>query len=241
MVGTMFNFRIAIQQAGGMGRRLDAIWTCFAGWLMTQRKYEIADFRQAIQAAGASPALIAARLGCSRGTVYAYLRKYPKLKAAFEAQKGAPVEERTQFPKEVFEQAISESHGVKASVAAAVQCSRQTVDNALERWPDLREKFDAARSELVSQAVSALVTDVTTAASDGHQRAYMFVLRTLGKDEGFTERSEVTGADGAGLLDVSPETMKLIDAMGMDPREIARHLDAMVKAAAAQKGLVGGE
>jgi len=80
------------------------------------------------------------------------------------------------------------------------------------------------------------VVDIETPASEGHQRAYMFVLRTLGKDEGFTERTEVTGADGAGLLDLSPETVKLIESMGLDMSEVARQFEAMVKAAAVQKG-----
>src|SRR5690606_29438464 len=104
------------------------------------------------------------------------------------------VEERPQFPREVFLRAIPGSHGVIAAVASAVGCSRQTVYNAVERWPDLAESLDKEKSTLISLAKSALVADVQNAESDGHQRAYMFVLRTLGKDEGFVERAEVDGS-----------------------------------------------
>lgn len=206
-------------------------WTCFEGWM----GYDLRHFREVIEQMGAHPATIAKVIGCSRGTVYAYLRKYPELKAAFEAKRGAAVADQAQFSKEAFEKAIRDSYGVKAAVAAAVGCSRQTVDNALERWPELRELLDAARSGLVAKASSALAADVENAASDGHQRAYMFVLKTLGKDEGFVERSEVTGADGAGLFDLSPEVVKLVEEMGLDVSEVARQFESMVRAAAAEK------
>lgn len=213
---------------------LRAAWTCFEGWM----GYDLRHFRETIETVGASPAAIAREMGCSRGTVYAYMRKYPELKAAFEKARGAAVAERTKFDKEAFEKAIRESNGVKAAVAAAMKCSRQTVDNALERWPELREQLDTARSSLVAKATSALVADIESANREGHQRAYMFVLRTLGKDEGFTERQEVTGADGAALFDLSPEVAKLIADMGMDVSEVARQFENMVRAAAAQR--VGG-
>lgn len=204
---------------------------------MNQRRFEIGEMRRAIDEVGASPKLIAARLGCTRSTVYAYVRKYPEIKAAYEAARGGQVEEKAQFTKEAFETAIRDSHGVKAAVAAAVGCSRQTVDNALERWPDLHEALDAARSGLVAAAVSALATDIKDAKSDGHQRAYMFALRTLGKDEGFTERTEVTGADGVGLFDLSDETVRLIERMGLDTSQVAKQFEQMVKAAAVARGI----
>lgn len=205
--------------------------------MVNTKRFDVLHVRRVIERVGASPSKIAAELGCTRGAVYGYLRRYPELKAAFEAARGAAVDERAQFSKEAFEVAIAKSHGVKAAVAAAVGCSRATVDNALNRWPELAEKLDAARSGLVGMAVSALATDVQTPASEGHQRAYMFVLKTLGKDEGFTERSEVTGADGAPLLDLSPETMRLLQRMGLDMSQVSRQFEAMVRAAAVQKGL----
>lgn len=194
-----------------------------------QQKYSIADMRLAIERVGASPAAIARELNCASGTVYSYLKRYPELKAAFEKAKGGEVDEKPLYPKEVFEMAIKDSYGVKAAVAAAVGCSRQTVDNALERWPELREQFDSARSMLVSKATSALVSEIDRPGSDGHTRAYMFVLKTFGKDEGFVERSEVTGADGAGLLDVSPEIAEQVKALGLNLNEVLKHLVSFPK------------
>lgn len=187
------------------------------------KKYSVADFRLAIEAAGASPAAIARELNCTRGTVYSYLKRFPELKAAYEAAKGATVEDKPLYPKEKFEEAIKLSFGVKASVAAAAGCSRQTVDNAFERWPELREQFDLQRSALVSLATNSLVNEIINSKSDGHTRAYMFVLKTLGKDEGFVERSEVTGADGASLLDISPEIAEQVKSLGLNLNEVLKH------------------
>lgn len=197
--------------------------------------FDLRHFRETIEQVGASPAAIARAIGCSRGTVYTYLRRYPELKAAFEQKRGAAVVDQAQFSKEAFEQAIRDSFGVKATVAAMVGCSRQTVDNALERWPELREQLDSARSRLIAVATGALANDVSDPRSDGHQRAYMFVLKTLGKDEGFAERQEVTGADGAALFDLSPEVRKLVEDMGLDVSEVARQFEHMVRTAAAER------
>lgn len=203
--------------------------------MTNQRKFDIGSVRRAIEAVGASPSAIAEYLGCSRSTVYGYLRRHPELKTAFEETRGSEVDERVQYTREAFERAIAQSYGVKASVAAAVGCSRQTVDNAFQRWPDLLEMFDAQRSLLVSKSVSSLVHDIDNRESDGHVRAYMFVLKTLGKEEGFVERSEVTGADGEALI--SPDIARLIAQMGLDSSEVVRQFETMVRAAAVRKGI----
>lgn len=196
------------------------------------KKYSIADFRLAIERAGASPAAIARELSCTRGTVYSYLKRFPELRTSYESAKGGAVADNPQYPKEAFEAAIKTSHGVKAAVAAAVGCSRQTVDNALAKWPELAEQLDAARSLLVSKATSALVDDIENGASEGHVRAYMFVLKTFGKDEGFVERSEVTGADGSPLVDVPADVINQINQAGLNVAEVLKNFAAMVQAGA---------
>lgn len=189
--------------------------------------------RLAIEEVGASPTAIAKRLHCATGTVYSYLKKYPELKAAYEKAKGGVVEDKPQFPKEAFENAIKLSFGVKSAVAAMVGCSRQTVDNAFTRWPELVEQLDTAKAQLVGMAAGALVDDIQDRTSPGHQRAYMYALKTQAKDEGFVERSEVTGADGAALLDVSPEILQQIKDAGLNVGEVLKNFAAMVQAGAA--------
>lgn len=199
-------------------------------------KYAVSDVKAAIESEGAAPARIAKKLGCSRTTVYGYLRKYPELKRVYESLKGQPISDQAQYGYEAFRAAIEGSYGVISSVAAAVGCSRGTVENALERWPDLREKLAAEKGRLVGMATSALVADIQNAESPGHQRAYMFALKTQGKDDGFTDRREITGADGAGLLEMSPEVISTIREMGLDVAEVMRQFEDMVKMAAQKAG-----
>lgn len=201
------------------------------------RKYDVTSVRLAIEAAGASPARIAEELGTTRATVYRYLKLYPELQAAFEKAKGGAVASRRQYSRSVFEAAIRGSHGIKSAVAAAVGCSRQTVDNALREWPDLIDLLEAQRGKLVDQAVSALARDISDPTSEGHQKAYLFALRTLGKNDGFAERTEVTGADGA-ALQFEPETMKLIAAMGLNTSQVVQQFEQMIRAEAAQRGML---
>ena len=206
--------------------------------MSNKRQYSVRDFRLAIEKVGSSPAAIAKEVGCTRGTVYKYMRAFPELKEVY-SQVGGAVDNRGRFSVEAFREAIRGSHGVKAAVAAAVGCSRSTVDKYLAEYPELAEALDEARSGLVAAATSALVRDVMHAESDDHHRAYMFVLKTFGKDEGFTERQEITGADGAPLL--STDDRRLLELMGLDETEVVRQFRAMLQMRAAQMGLKAGK
>ncbi len=186
------------------------------------KKYSVTSIRLAIEAVGTSPAAIARELGCSRSAVYGYL-KIPEIKVVYEKLKGGQVEDKPLYPKEAFEKAIKLSFGVKSAVAYMVGCSRQTVDNALKRWPELVEQLDTASAVLVGMATAALVDDIQDRDSVGHQRAYMYTLKTKGGDEGFRERTEITGADGAALLDVSPEVAEQVKALGLNINEVLKH------------------
>jgi len=190
------------------------------------RKHSIADVRLAIEKVGTSPKAIADELNCSRGTVYGYL-KIPELKAFYESKKGGQVESKKQFSKVAFEAAIKDSHGIKAAVCVAVGCSRQTLDNYLSDYPDLKGQLELARAGLVAKATNALIVDIDNPGTDRHQRAYMHVLNTIGKDEGFIVRNEVTGKDGAALLDIPADLVKQIEASGLNLVEVLRNFVAL--------------
>lgn len=65
--------------------------------------------------------------------------------------------------------------------------------------------------------------------NDGDMRAILFTLETLGKERGWTKRTEVTGADGAALFDLSPETLEMLDELGADKTKLARQFEQMVQ------------
>jgi predicted transcriptional regulator len=199
--------------------------------MANERQYDIRAFTEAIREVGASPARIAERVGCSRSTVYAYMRKYPEVKTAFEVAKGGSVQERAQFTKEAFMVAIEGSMGIKTAIASRLGCSRQTVDNALARWADVREAFEAERGAIVDLAHSKLVGMIS--AKEPSERAVFFVLETMGKNEGWSKRQEITGADGAGLF--SEDIRRLIEEQGLDMSAVVRQFETMVRMQAAMR------
>lgn len=210
-----------------------------------KQEYDLASFRRAIEEHAPKISAIAKAMNCTRGTVYSYLRRYPELQAAYDKASGgsdamvaAADDSRTAHTKDAVLAAIKKSQGIKAKVQAALRCSRGTVDNYLKRWPELKDEFEAERAALVGVATSALVLDVSNPDSKGHQQAYMFVLKTLGKDEGFVERSEVTGPDGKNLFALPPDVVRLAEMIGFDWTAVGAQLARMIMMQAEQKGLL---
>lgn len=187
------------------------------------RKYSITEIRMAIEEAGASQAAIARILGCTRGTVYSYLKRYPELKERFEAMKGKPIADSPQYAKEAFETAIKGSRGIKTAIVARVGCSKQTLENAIQRWPELGVMIDDERASIVDLAESKLLQQV----NNNEIRAILFTLETLGKDRGWSKRTEVTGKDGAALLDIPADLVKQIQSSGLDLVAVLREFVAM--------------
>ena len=205
--------------------------------MTSSTKIDKVSVRLAIEQVGSSPTKLAEYLNVNRSTINRYLRKFPDLKQAAEAAP-AQDDDRTKHSKEAVQTAIEASHGVKAAVAGALGCNRRTVDGYLERWPDMAELFEAQRHKLIGDAASKLVDDITDKTSKGHQAAYMFVLKTVGKEDGFVERQELTGANGSSLIGFSPDMLKLMGALQLDPLEALKHFEGMLRARAAQLGVV---
>lgn len=191
------------------------------------RKFSIADVRLAIREVGSSPAVLAKRLNCSRGTIYNYLRLPELADVVTQTPKSRP-----QKTREAFEAAIRGSRGIKQRVAEALGVTRQTVDNYFGQWPDLMRVFEDERNALVDRAESKLVD----AVESGDMRATIFTLETLGKNRGWARRTEVTGADGGAVV-ISSETLELIQSMGLDASQVVREFEGFVRAAALEQAL----
>jgi hypothetical protein len=146
---------------------------------------------------------------------------------------------KKKYTKSSIKAAIKGSMGIKLVVAQRLDCSRNTLDNYLNDFPDLKEMLvaervpvidEGERDQLVSLAEEKLVNDL----NKGDQKAYMFVLETLGKSKGYTKRTELTGADGESLT-ISVETAAIIRRMGLDINDVAREFEEMIQAVAAAK------
>lgn len=79
--------------------------------------------------------------------------------------------------------------------AQLLGCDAQTIRNYAAKYPTVDRALRAKRREMVDLAEMGL----RGAILRGEGWAIMGVLKTLGKDEGYSERHEVTGKDGNGL------------------------------------------
>jgi hypothetical protein len=117
------------------------------------------------------------------------------------------------FKKDVIAAAIY-TGGVYAEMARLLGRSRGRVKEYVEGNPDVADVLDEVRES----ALDYLEQGVVVSALMGDQQDRRFVLQTLGKNRGFTTRSEHTGKDGEAI----EHTMKPVD-------EILGRLDQMSK------------
>lgn len=97
--------------------------------------------------------------------------------------------------KEVIE-ALERARGIKAVAAKILTCTRRTIENYIERHPTVAAAYKEQRETLVDIAEGKLMKKLDT----DEWPAIKFVLTTLGKDRGYTERREVTGAEGGAMV-----------------------------------------
>lgn len=96
--------------------------------------------------------------------------------------------------KEVGE-ALQKKSGNMAAVARSFGVTRQAVWKYVQEHEGLKEVQKELRETFVDEVESGLYQN----AISGHVTAQIFILKTLGKDRGYVERSEITGKDGKDL------------------------------------------
>ena len=90
------------------------------------------------------------------------------------------------FDPQTIIDAIKQAQGIKATAAANLKCSRQTVTNYIDRYPAVKAAYQEAVESTIDLAQSKLIVLVERE----EWPAIRFMLATLGKDRGFTERTE---------------------------------------------------
>ena len=83
-------------------------------------------------------------------------------------------------------EAIQRARGIKAVTAKILGCSRQTVDNYIERYATVRSAYEEQRETLIDVAEGKLIKKL----DEDEWAAIKFVLMTLGKGRGYTQRIE---------------------------------------------------
>lgn len=138
---------------------------------------------------------------------------------------------RRKISKRSLRQAIITHRGVITDVADALGVDRSTIYNYKRTDPELatlieRER-DGERYSMVHLAESIVMKQLLSGDVD----IAKFVLERLGKHNGWSKNLELTGKDGAALM-FSPEVQRELDALGLDPSDVVREFEAMVRAGA---------
>lgn len=91
--------------------------------------------------------------------------------------------------------ALKKSHGLQFLAAKALGCSHDTIARYIQRYALVRDVAEAQRGELIDLAEDKLLQSI----KKGEAWGITLCLKTLGKDRGYVERQEQTGADGKPL------------------------------------------
>ena len=109
------------------------------------------------------------------------------------------------YSKESIIKAIERTGGIINNAAAALGCSRQTIYNARDRWPEVAEAIQDERETLKDVVEEKLVEQVM----QGNMTAIIFFLKCQAKERGYVERTqhEVSGRDGGPVETVDYSTL----------------------------------
>lgn len=99
------------------------------------------------------------------------------------------------FTEQEMAEALEAANGLTATAAEFLGCSQSTVHAAMKRHPSLMELHQIKRDIVIDRAEDKLFE----AIQEGEAWAVKYALSTIGKRRGFTERTELTGADGGAI------------------------------------------
>lgn len=157
-------------------------------------------------------------------------------------------------PHQVAE-ALRKSFGVKTVAAQLLGCTDDTITNYAKRYKVVEKAVRESRSKIVDIAEYNLINDLTVkeecpncreilrcsscnnTIQFGKDWATRFVLMTLGKDRGYTERKEITGKDG-GAIEITQLESTLVEIQTIIVESLKDHpqaLESVVRALRARK------
>jgi len=102
------------------------------------------------------------------------------------------------YTAELMIQAIKQNNGILAKAAQSLKCSRVTVARYIDQYPTVKAAFDEANETNIDFVESKLMQNIAA----GDTTAMIFFLKTKAKHRGYVERQEITGSDGAPLINI---------------------------------------
>lgn len=100
------------------------------------------------------------------------------------------------YSKKEIRDAIKMCKGCLDKAARHIGCSYDTIRRRVRKCPELKRLTERERRSSRVKVVDTARYNVETAVDEGDIKTSIFVLRTLGKRHGWTERKEITGKEG---------------------------------------------
>ena len=92
-------------------------------------------------------------------------------------------------------EAIKGSGAIVSTIAKRLDCEWITAKRYINKWEETKQAFLDEEETVLDMCESTLYTSV----KGGDTQSAKWILATKGKRRGFTERHEITGADGDAL------------------------------------------
>lgn len=99
---------------------------------------------------------------------------------------------KEKFTAKQMVEALKSTRGFVSLAASRLKCSVRTVQNYVERYPSVKQAKEEAREMMIDIAEGKLYEQI----QQDNMTAIIFFLKCQGKKRGYTERQEVTGAEG---------------------------------------------
>lgn len=121
--------------------------------------------------------------------------------------------------------AIQKAKGIKSKAAEYLNCSRWTVDNMCEKYPEVQRAYLEEREKLLDKGESKLLKLIDSDDEKVQGQNVRFLLKTLGRDRGYGDTDHSLQRMKKALGDVGDLNL---DALSDDELKVLRKL--MLKA-----------
>jgi transposase-like protein len=121
--------------------------------------------------------------------------------------------------------ALIEHGGVVQQVAEAFNVSRQTVYTWINLW-GLHNVLDETRQSMFTMAEDNILNAVV--AGDLDMSKFVLTHMPVKSSRRWSNRTEVTGADGAPLM-LSDDVLKILAAQNLNPSDVVREFERMIR------------
>tara|TARA_R110000765_G_scaffold54082_3_gene108065 strand:- start:1138 stop:1497 length:360 start_codon:yes stop_codon:yes gene_type:complete len=99
---------------------------------------------------------------------------------------------KNKFTEEQIKDAITKAGGFITIACKSLGCTRKTIYNYIDKYPELKEVVTDIREHYLDIAEASLIQKV----KDGHTPELLFFLKTQGKNRGYIEKQQLDLSSG---------------------------------------------